>query len=52
MTLGSAEIDGEARNLFTVPEIAGDFAIRDLKAGGWSCCAPTGAPSGKAGRRC
>ena len=34
VTLGSAEIDGAARNLFTVPEIAGDFAIRDLKAGG------------------
>jgi translocation and assembly module TamB len=34
VTLDSAEIEGEGRNLFTLPEIAGDFAIRNLRTGG------------------
>ena len=50
--LGSADIDGEARDLFTAPQIEGEFSIRDLTAGGLVICAPTGAPSARATRRC
>ena len=42
VTLGSADIEGSANDLFGAPEIAGDFSVRDLVAGGLHVVDATG----------
>ena len=42
VTLETAEIEGRARDLFTAPQIEGDFSLRNVKAGGLSIVSATG----------
>ncbi len=42
VTLERAEIEGRAQSLLTAPEIAGSFAVRNLRAGGLAIVTATG----------